>query len=264
MGVQDHLSHVSLSEEFISALVAAVDSDRYAGILLGGSYARGDATEWSDVDIACIVPDDSRLERKRYVYLDGRLVSIGVKSIEGIRAQLAKPETAILGHGIGNCRVLLDKDGSVTALVEEVRTFTWEPLREAANRSASFGLVMATEMAQKIANELSKGDDLAVSFATAKLFAELTLTMAIARGVLVKSDNTYYRQVEEAAGPDWARLHRDITGAKEPNFVDDQALDCLQLFRETLELLRPIMLPEHLEVVEQCVSKLEERDLVES
>jgi hypothetical protein len=254
-----------LSEDFISALIATIDSDRYVGIMLGGSYARGDATEWSDVDIACIVTDDARLERKRFIYLGGKQVSLGVKSIAGIRAQLAKPETAIwVAHGIGDCRVLLDKDGSVATLLEEVRAFTWEPLREAANRSASFGLVIAVEMAQKVANELGKADDLAVSFATSKLFAELTLTVAVARGVLVKSDNTYYQQVEEAAGPGWARLHRTISGAEGPVSVRDQARACLNLFRETLALLRPIMLPEHLQVVEQCLSKLEESGLVDS
>jgi Nucleotidyltransferase domain len=254
-----------LSEDFISALVAAIDTDDYVGILLGGSYARGDATEWSDVDIACIVPNDSQLQHKRFVYLNGKLVSIGVKSIEGIRAQLSKPDSAIwVAPGIGDCRVLLDKDGSVAALLDEVRAFTWEPLREAANHSASFGLVPAVEMAQKVANELGKEDDLAVSYATAKLFAELTLTVAVARGVLIKSDNTYYHQVEEASGPDWARLHRTISGAKGPIPVHDQALACLRLYRETLALLRPIMLPEHLEVVEQSMRKLEEGGLVDS
>src|SRR6478609_2898528 len=137
-----------LSEDFISALVAAIDTDDYVGILLGGSYARGDATEWSDVDIACIVPDDAGLRRKSFIYLDGKLVSIGVKSIEGIRAQLAKPESAIwVAQGIGDCRVLLDKDGSVTALLEEVRAFTWEPLREGALRNASYWLMTTAEMA---------------------------------------------------------------------------------------------------------------------
>src|SRR5947209_184292 len=126
-----------LSDAFLASLMAEIDSADYVGILLGGSYARGDATEWSDVDIACIALDDTKMQSKRFFYRDGKLVSIGTKSIEGIRAQLAKPETAIwVARGIGDCRVLLDKDGSVTALLEEVRAFTWEPLREAADRHA--------------------------------------------------------------------------------------------------------------------------------
>ncbi len=207
-----------LSEAFLSALVAEIDSDDYVGILLGGSYARGDATEWSDLDIACIVPNDTKPVRKHFFFRENTLVSTGTKSIEGIRAQLAMPETAIwVAHGIAGCRVLLDKDGSVTALLEEAKAFTWAPLREAADRNASFRLMMASEMAQKVANELTKGDDPAISYAIAKLLAELTLIMAIARGVLIKSDNTYYRQVEEAAGPKWAQHHRAIAGADGPS-----------------------------------------------
>ncbi len=253
-----------LSDAFLSSLVAEIDINDYVGILLGGSYARGDATEWSDVDIACIVPDDTKLRRKQLVYRDGKLVSIGTKSIEGIRAQLAKPETAIwIAHGIGDCRVLLDKDGSVTALLEEVKAFTWEPLREAADRNASLWLMMAAEMAQKIANETTKGDELAISYAVARLFAELTWIVAIARGVLIRSDNTYYRQVEEAAGPDWARRHRATAGADGPIPIHEQARDALRLYCETARLLGSIMLPEHQGVVEEAVKRIERSGLLQ-
>jgi Nucleotidyltransferase domain len=252
-----------LSDAFLSSLVAEIDSDDYVGILLGGSYARGEATWWSDVDIACIVPDGTRLRRKRFFYREGKLVSIGTKSIEGIRAQLAKPETAIwVAHGIGDCRVLVDKDGSVTALLEEVRGFTWEPLREVADRNASFWLMMTAEMVQKVANELTKGDELAVSYAVARLFAELTLIMAIARGVLVRSDNTYYRQVEEAAGPRWAQRHRAIAGADGPIPIPEQAREALHLYCETARLLHPSILAEHREVVDETVKRIERSGLL--
>jgi len=253
-----------LSEAFLSSLVAELDRDDYVGILLGGSYASGTATEWSDVDIACILPRDTKSGRKRFFYREGKLVSVAVKSIEGIREQLAKPETAIwVARGIGDCRILLDKDGSVTALMEEVKAFAWEPLREAAERNASFWLMMEAEMVQKVANELTKGDDLAVSYAIAKLFAELTLIMAIARGVLVRSDNTYYRQVEEAAGPAWAQHHRAIAGTDGPIPVHEQAREVLRLYCETARLLRSLVLPEHREVVEETVKRIERSGLLQ-
>jgi hypothetical protein len=247
-----------LPNAFLSNLVAQIDHPHFVGILLGGSYARGDATEFSDVDIACIVPDNTKLRDKRFFYRDGKLVACGVKSIEGIRASLKRPETAIVvARGIGDCRVLLDKDGSVTALLEEVRQFTWDSLRETANHQVSFRLVMATEMAQKVANELAKGDDLSLHLPTAKLFTELTLITAIACGVLIKSDNTYYRQVQEASGPAWAHLHRAISGADGPTPLREQAVASLHLYRETAALLRPIILPEHRDTVEQTLRLLE-------
>ena len=193
---------MKLADSFLASLIAEIDSEDYVGILLGGSYARGDATRGSDVDIACIVPDDTKLRRKRFVYREDKLVSIGVKSIEGIRAQMAKPDSAIwVARGIGDCQILVDKDGSVAALLEEVRSFSWETLREAASDRAGFRLMLAAELALKIANEIDyKDDDHAISFATAKLLAELTEIVAIGCGVLIKSDNTYYSQVEKAGG----------------------------------------------------------------
>lgn len=250
----DNLSLQRLSESFLSNLVAEIDQTDFVGILLGGSHARGDATELSDVDIACIVSDKAKLRPKRFTYRDGLLVSIGIKSIEGIRADLSRPDTAIwAARGIGDCRVLSDKDGSVATLLEEVRAFSWETVREAANQLASFRLMLAAEMAQKVTNELAKGDEPTMSFAVAKLFAELTAIMAIGRGVLVKSDSTYYQQVEDAAGPSWTRYHQAIAGIGGPISIPEQAHTALQLYRETAVLLRAMMLPEHRDVVDEAV-----------
>jgi predicted nucleotidyltransferase len=43
----------TLSYEFLNSLVAELDNDDIVGIILGGSYARGEARLYSDVDIAC-------------------------------------------------------------------------------------------------------------------------------------------------------------------------------------------------------------------
>src|SRR5438067_8736102 len=63
----------TLSEEFLNALVAELDNDDIVGIILGGSFARGEARPYSDVDIACFVRDAVKLPQKRFFYRDGRL-----------------------------------------------------------------------------------------------------------------------------------------------------------------------------------------------
>ena len=47
----------SVSDTFLTELIAEIDDDTMRGIVLGGSHARGDATPYSDVDLACFVPD---------------------------------------------------------------------------------------------------------------------------------------------------------------------------------------------------------------
>lgn len=51
----------TLSEEFLNALVTELDNDDIVGIILGGSFARGEARPYSDVDIACFVRDAVKL-----------------------------------------------------------------------------------------------------------------------------------------------------------------------------------------------------------
>ena len=46
-----------LSDAFVKELATEFDNDHIRGIVLGGSHARGDATPYSDVDLACFVPD---------------------------------------------------------------------------------------------------------------------------------------------------------------------------------------------------------------
>src|SRR6266700_7127894 len=239
-----------LSEEFLNALVIELNNDNIVGIILGGSYARNEATPFSDVDIACFVPDSLKPTPKRFIYRDGRLLSIGTKTVADIRSELARPERAIFIVS-GFRRVLLDRDGSVGRLIREIETFDWEPLKRAADSYANFGMMIYAEHVHKILSEIFKRDDLALSCATSKLLSCLIEAVAVQCGVLVKNDSTYYRQVQETMGLDsaWTRYHRLASG------VDVVALN---LYRETVALLRPTMHSDHLEVAEQAIRVIDE------
>ena len=69
-----------LSDEWLQILVSELDNESIIGIILGGSHVRGEATPYSDVDIACFVPDSMMPPRKRFIYRDGHLVSLGAKT----------------------------------------------------------------------------------------------------------------------------------------------------------------------------------------
>jgi predicted nucleotidyltransferase len=123
-----------LSQAFLNGLIAELDGDEVVGIILGGSYARNEATPFSDVDIACFVTDSTNLAPKRFTYRDGRLVSIGSITIAGVRSELARPERAIFIVS-GHRRILLDKDGSVSRLMREIKTFQMDTLPPIGIRS---------------------------------------------------------------------------------------------------------------------------------
>ncbi len=259
-----------LSEEFLNTLVVELDDDEIVEIILGGSYARNEATPFSDVDIACFVPDSMKPPPKRFVYRDGLLLSIGYRTVADTRSELARPERAIFIVS-GFRRVLLDKDGSVSRLMREIETFKWGPLQEAANSYASFSMMLAAEQVHKILSEIFKRDDLALSYATSKLLVWLTKAVAVQRGVLVKNDSTYYRQVQETVGLDkaWTHCHRLAAGvdlvSDDDLAVKTRGAAALYLYRETVALLRPAMHADHLEVAEQAMRVIEEaKDLLSS
>jgi len=257
----------TLSEEFLNALVAELDNDDIVGIILGGSFARGEARPYSDVDIACFVRDAVKLPQKRFFYRSGRLVSVAATNATDIQSRLTNPERAFL-FTAGRRRVLLDKDGSVTRLMQEIDAFNWQPLAAVASRNANFYLMIAAESAHKVLNELVSGDELALSYAVASLFSQLTLIVAIQRGVLVKSDSTYYRQIEESVGLDstWTRYHRiaagvDAGSADVPPVVA-RGIATLHLYQETANLLWSILEPPQREVIEQTVRVIKKAGLL--
>jgi hypothetical protein len=253
----------ALSEEFLQGLVAELDNDDIVGITLGGSYARGEATPYSDIDLACFYTDDATLPFKRFMYRSSLLVSISPKTVAGFRSDLARPEKAIFAAASPHL-VLLDKDGSVKQLIREIAAFRWGPLQPTANEYASLEMTLATEQIHKILSEILRRDDMAIAYATAKLLSWLTTIVAVQRGVAVRSDSVYYLQVQVSVGGAsvWARYHRIVAGIDElPASVSSikvRAVAALHLFQETATLLRPIMQPDHLAVVEHALHVFQE------
>src|SRR6516164_8830458 len=104
-----------VSNGFLEKLVAEIDDNTIRGIVLGGSHARGNPTPYSDVDLACFVPETFRPVRKRFLYREGHLISIGQKTLEEVKQQLAEPFQALwIVPSFRQTKVLVDKDGSMS------------------------------------------------------------------------------------------------------------------------------------------------------
>jgi hypothetical protein len=131
-------------------------------------------------------------------------------------------------------------------------------------------MMIYAEQVHKILSEIFKHDDLALSYATSKLLVNLTEAVAVQRGVLVKNDSTYYRQVHEVVGLDsaWTRYHRlalgiDIAQADDRP-VMTRGIAALCLYRETIALLRTIMHLDHLQIAEQAMQIADQAEVFTS
>src|SRR5438067_13739673 len=86
----------ALSDVFLSELVTELDNEAVTAIILRGSYARGDAVPYSDVDLTRLVKEQPEpTQRKQFTYRHGLLISISTRTIEQYREDFTIPERAL-------------------------------------------------------------------------------------------------------------------------------------------------------------------------
>lgn len=258
----------NISEALLQTLVAEIDSDDVTAIILGGSYARGEATPYSDVDFARLVREESQRQPKRYFYRSGYLISVPTRTIAQYRQSITKPESAIwVVPSMSGCKILLDKEGAFAAFQQSLASFRWEALQQEANVYASTRLLLCSEDVHKALGTMLGKNALALAHAIEELLFVLTEALAVQRGVLMRSGNSYYAQTQEAAGLDsaWTRYHRMLL-CLEPlpahlSQVEARGIAALRLYQETAHLLRAALQPQEREVIEHAVQVIEQARL---
>jgi predicted nucleotidyltransferase len=265
------MTSFELPEDFLRRLVAEYATPDIVAVALAGSYARGEATRWSDVDIIrymTALPTSSE-ERYTLTIHDRRLVSLTTTTIATKEAEMAQPEEAIfVVPGLRQARILHDPTGALAALHQRARDFTWEPLREAANAWISEMVMGQAEEAHKLLGALTCHDESAAIYAAHGTVKGLTQAVAVGRGVLIESENSYFRQIQRAAGEEsaWTRHHRIAAGFAAPNPqsppAEAIAIAALHLYRETADLLRSSLLPRHLPVIEATLAAIAASGLI--
>ena len=251
-----------LSDAFLAQLVAELDEDAVTAMILHGSYARGEALPvYSDIDLVRLLRENAEQgEEKRFLYRESYLLSVSSRPLSVYRERFTQPERAIFViPGIREARILLDKQGEFRHLQQAAWKWTWEPLQAAANAYASQVMVEQTEIVLKLLRALAVQDLIALSEMILEIFTAATDAVAVQRGVLVRSGNTYFHQVQEAVGHQsaWTCSHLRMAG------VTDQALslrergkEALRFYKETARLLRPALSEEHWDTIEQTLQTI--------
>ncbi|HEV8192044.1 MAG TPA: hypothetical protein VGP82_11255, partial [Ktedonobacterales bacterium] len=224
-------------------------------------------------DILRYVQALSEAEGERYTlrYREGHLVSISTTTIAARRAAIGQPQAAIFAvPGLCQMHILYDATGELAALQAEAKAFTWGPLRGFAEDYASETVMGNAEEAHKILSELTRRHESGLLYATLGLVLGLTQAVAVAKGLLIESENEYFEQVQQAVGPEtpWTAQHRRALGLEigparlAP--ATARGIAGLHLYRETAYLLMPILKAEHRAVVNRTLEVIDTSTLVVS
>ena len=104
--------YMTLSDSFIQSVLERIDSPEVVGVGIVGSYARGQESKYSDVDLDIYVSKlpENKYERYTLRYLEERLVSLKYAMLEEERSALTNPRRAIWAvPGLRGMKILVDK-----------------------------------------------------------------------------------------------------------------------------------------------------------
>lgn len=248
--------------EQLSTIVGEFDDPKlFAGVLLVGSEARGDAGCHSDVDLVFYAFEEPSDEHDKYrlTYMEGRLISISIKTLSAARAAFSNPVGAIQTiQGLRDSTVLRDSSNEDLAkLKEAAKEFVWtHQLQSAANREASYQLMGNAEEVHKVLRGLSEGNDLILLNGAWGLAMAMPLVMALKHKILSAGDNLFRSQVCQAVGVEssWTAFHAISIGARTGpsgySQLAQQAIGGFWLYEETARLASDILLPQDAAVVE--------------
>lgn len=256
--------YMTLSDPFIQSALQQIDSPDVIGICIVGSYSRGQENKYSDVDFDIFVNKlpESSCDRYTLRYWDGKLVSLSHTLLEDELSALTDPRRAIWAvPGLRGMNILLDKDGSISALQQAAQDFVWSPLQPAANEYAAQEIMGGAEEVHKILNGLARGHESTVLYATWGLVKNMLEAVAVQNGLMIISENRYFDLIQDSVGRDtkWTRAFRTAWGL-DPNASQYQSRGAaaLTLYRLSAAMFDPLIPEEHRSVVNKTLELIKE------
>lgn len=229
-------------------LVSRFDAHFVHAIALIGSYARGEAGPYSDIDIVCFTDRTERASCSSLI--DGHLVVVGYVTPAQVESWFSEPEVATNTiMGARQAISLLDRKGYFAEIKRRANAFQWDQVMQGrANRWASAALVGWIEEVHKGLAGLQFNDIGRLLSARFGLSWGLSRVMKVQRGILLTSpDNEFYDAMTRAMErqPEWIRLHRTAFGIENEEghapTLREQVEAGLRLYICTAELLEPIL-----------------------
>ena len=250
---------MTLSESFIKAVVAKIDSPDVVGVGISGSYARGEESKYSDVDFdiyASKMPANE-YDRSTLRYQDEKLISLKYALFDDELAALTDPRRAIwVVPGLSRMKVVLDKNGSLAGLQTLAQKFDFSLLQPAADEFAAEEIMGNAEEVRKILSGLELSHESTVLYGTWGLVKNLLEVVAVQKGIMIVSENRYFELIQEAVGVEtkWVSAFRTAWGLDSTSSqYQVRGGAALMLYRLTAAMFDELIPAKHREVVKNTL-----------
>jgi hypothetical protein len=244
-------------------LAARFDAPGVKAIVLMGSFARGDAGPFSDIDLVRFTALESAAPASHII--DSRLVTVSTFTLSQAEDCFSDPHQAVeYLAGLRTGQALIDRGGYFAALQTRAQAFSWDSdMQLKANQYASREMVGWIEEVHKGLEGLQRSDPGRMLNARFGLTWGLAGLLLVQRGVLKKSDNSFFDQIlaEMGESSEWSCLLRAAYGITplrgRANTLPEQVRAGLRLYALTARLLEAALQPGDLEMVRETVARIE-------
>lgn len=229
-------------------------------IALTGSYARGNATRCSDLDVVVIGDGPRYFAEVR----DGVLVAQAWSSEAEQRRRFADPgEVGAAVPGWREAVLLHDPDAIGAHLKQEALDWSWERIDDFCNQWVAEKLVGYVEEVQKLGEAIENHSMLTAAVMRYLLAVRLPPILAVHHRLLYGSENVLWDQVGDVMGAAWQRTQAAALSIGGESF-DQSCAAALHLFRLALENVRHLLDERQLAVAQQALTVVQNYDQSES
>ena len=227
------------------------------GFMLVGSYARGEATTHSDIDLTHFVYGQASPQTAYYLY-DDYLLSLLTIVLPDEAALFNQPQSAIYALPMWrDAHILLDPTGAIQSRQQYALDFDWQQIQEIANTRASFVLYKKSEEVITLLRMLETDNLWGAEALRGFLLNWFATAVAMHYGILIRSEKTLYPDIIDRLG------HTNPWSQTATQVVKSSALSSVivRLFQETVKLLEDIIQPEHRSLIEFALNKIDKASL---
>ena len=226
------------------------------GVIVTGSWARGDAHPESDIDVRVIGDGPGKKLSRRGDFL----VSIAWMEEEEHRAGFDDPsEVCSVVPGWRSAEIVHDPEGIAKAIQEEAASWDWERVESKCDDWVANEITKYAEELQSLVTDLDLDLRPAAAAQQAMLATELAPVMAVHERLLYETEKHLWDEVGDEMGRQWKEAQAAALGENDEPFAEE-CKGSLVLFRLAAKATQALLSEDQRAVVDHALA-FAEREL---